>query len=203
MTPSRTFCPRLHSRLLILAGLLIWAGCRQSNAPTTAYADQSFWQEDHKPFPVGTTPEENEVRSIAVDRTGTVWVATAAGLFQKPAGDSFWTALQTEADKGPAFSVAVDSNSVVWLGSWNGLFRIKAGKPEKVAGPIAPISAICTAQEGVYVLGPNGVWLVSDKGVTKKNYAIARSIRDVISDGKGGIWVASDVGAYHCSHHRN
>lgn len=183
----------------LLSILTTLASCQQKpGVQSGPLPDEAFWQEDHKAYPVGQTPEENEVRSIAVDSTGTVWVATTAGLFQKQAGDTFWKGLQTEADKGPAFSVTVDTKSAVWLGSWNGLFRVNNGKPEKVTGPIAPISAVCTAKEGVYALGPNGVWLVSEKGVEKKNYAIARSIRDVISDGQGGIWVASDVGAYHC-----
>ncbi|MGM9511430.1 ligand-binding sensor domain-containing protein [Larkinella sp. GY13] len=161
------------------------------------YQDSAFWQEYHEAYPIGTRPEENEVRSVAVDRESTVWVATAAGVFRKQADQNTWTPVMTEADQGPAFAVEVAGDSAVWLGTWNGVYRVKDQKLERMNGSVAPISALCAASEGVYALGPHGVWLHTATGWQPKKYPIARSIRDVISDRKGGIWVATDVGLYH------
>lgn len=183
----------------LLAGLVGLISCHTKPDRQPVAADNPFWQEYHEAYPVSTIPEENQVRSIAVDAHATVWVATANGLFRKDANKTSWSSLETELDKGPAFSVAIDSQSVPWFGTWNGLYRFQQGKLERINGPSAPISAVVAAPEGTYALGPNGCWLISAKGVEKKSYALARSIRDAISDGQGGLWIASDVGVYHCT----
>ncbi|GAB3899035.1 hypothetical protein GCM10028803_19470 [Larkinella knui] len=161
------------------------------------YQDSAFWQEFHEAYPISTNPDENQARSITVDHQSTVWVATAGGVFRKAAGQSNWVSILPEADQGPAFAVASDGESAVWMGTWNGVFRFKDNKLERMTGPTAPISAICVASEGVYALGPNGVWLHTASGWEPKKYPLARSVRDVISDRQGGIWVATDVGLYH------
>ncbi|WP_266365832.1 ligand-binding sensor domain-containing protein [Tellurirhabdus rosea] len=174
------------------------AGGERPAPPVVPYADRAFWQETHEALPVGKNPDDNQVRSIAVDGQAAVWIATAGGVFRKPVGQTSWSEVPT-ADKGPAYAVETDAQSTVWLGTWNGLYRYRAARLEKVPGPAAPISVLCAAAEGVYALGPNGVWLVTDQGCQKKDYAIARSVRDAVSDGQGGLWVASDVGVYHCT----
>jgi hypothetical protein len=175
---------------------------KQSNE--TTYKDEPFWQEYHEAYPVSTNTEENEVRSIAVDKAQNVWIATAAGVFMKKPDELTWTPIQTGADKGPAYSVGVDTESNVWIGTWNGVYRYKKAQLEKLNGLTAPISAICIAKEGVYALGPHGIWLFDGKVFTKpqsskEGYQLPRSIRDVISDNQGGLWIASDVGLYHTS----
>ena len=162
--------------------------------------DQAFLQEYHEAYPIGSTPGENNVKSIAVDGHSTVWIATAAGIFSKKTGTSAWQPLGfAEADKGPAFAVAVDEKGTVWMGTWKGVYRLNNKLPQLVSGTDGPISVLCPAHEGLYALGPNGVWFCSNNVFTQKNYAIARSLRSAVSDGQGGIWVASDVGLYHAN----
>ncbi|MGA0555222.1 ligand-binding sensor domain-containing protein [Larkinella sp. VNQ87] len=161
------------------------------------YQDVSFWQEYHEAYPLGTNPEANQVRSLTVDPQNTVWAATAAGVFRKKADSNQWEPVLDATDQGPAFAVEVDAESAVWLGTWNGVYRFKAGKVERMTSPTAPISAFCVAQEGVYALGPHGVWLHTKAGWEQKQYKLARSIRDAVSDQQGGLWVATDVGLYH------
>ncbi|WP_421826020.1 ligand-binding sensor domain-containing protein [Larkinella sp.] len=195
MHPKRS----LYTLPLYLLLGLFWS-CGSGNRvveEAAVYQDSAFWQEYHEAYPIGTRPDENEVRSVAVDRESTVWVATAAGIFRKPADQNTWTPVMTEADKGPAFAVEVATDSAVWLGTWNGVYRFKERKLERMNGPVAPISALCVASEGIYALGPHGVWLHTAAGWQPKKYPIARSIRDVVSDRQGGIWVATDVGLYH------
>ena len=189
----------------IVACFLLW-GCKeakQSEAIET-YQDTEFWQEFHEAYPVSTIAAENEVRSIAVDQQQNVWIATASGVFMKKQGEAIWTSLQSGEDKGPAYSVSVDAKGTVWCGTWNGVYRYTNAQLEKMTGVKAPVSAICTAQEGVYALGPNGIWMFDGKtfiqpASAKDGYQIPRSIRDVISDTKGGLWIGSDVGLYHTS----
>ncbi|MFD1143290.1 regulator [Larkinella insperata] len=182
-----------------LLALLGWS-CRQSGEvadPPTVHQDAAFWQEYHEPYPIGSSPEENQVRSVAVDAQNTVWAATAAGVFRKKADERAWEALLPEADRGPAFAVAVDRASAVWLGVWNGLYRYQDGKFERIAGPEAPISALCVAPEGLYAMGPKGIWQQQATGWKRVKAPDVRSIRKAVSDGQGGLWLGTDVGLYH------
>ncbi|WP_460971405.1 ligand-binding sensor domain-containing protein [Spirosoma migulaei] len=188
-----------------MLGLLLWAcqsGMRSSeenSASTSIYTDVPFEQEYHEPYPVGVDARANEVRSIVVDGQGSVWIATAAGVFVKKATQTEWTALFSPTDQGPAYSVAADAQSVVWVGAWNGLYQYTNQKLTQIAGPVAPISSVVTASEGTYAIGPQGVWLINATGCQKKNYPIARSIRHALSDRQGGLWIATDVGLFHAT----
>ncbi|MBA4848910.1 regulator [Emticicia sp. BO119] len=180
--------------------------CKSSEKQNTetSYKDEPFWQEYHEAYPVSTIAEENEVRNISIDKAQNVWIATASGIFMKKPDENRWTVIQSEEDKGPAYWVETDAESNVWIGTWNGIYRYKNAQLEKISGVKAPISAICIAKEGVYALGPNGIWLFDGKVFktpqsSKKGYQLPRSIRDVISDNQGGLWIASDVGLYHTS----
>ena len=168
--------------------------------PANTFVDTLFRQEYHEAYPIGKTPEENNTRSIAVDNKSSVWIATATGVLVKASGEKTWTALPFSAkDKGPAYAVAVDNRSVVWMGTWKGVFTFGNRILQQVPGTQGPISLLCTTAEGVYALGPGGVWFLKDGTFEKKNYPLARSLRSVLDDGKKGIWVASDVGLYHCN----
>jgi hypothetical protein len=194
---------RLASGFLLA---LVLSACQQekdeqtgSAAALTTYQDTVFQQEYHEAYPIPENLGSPDVRSIAVDAQDNVWIATASGVYQKKAGERTWTHAISEADQGPAFAVAVDGTSTVWLATWNNLYRIKDGKTEPVADVQSPISALGIASEGVYAAGPYGVWLCTDRGVEKKSYAAARSIRDVVTDSARGVWIATDVGLYHCT----
>ncbi|MGV3557062.1 ligand-binding sensor domain-containing protein [Larkinella arboricola] len=190
------------THLLVVCCLLALSGwsCRQSDkvaGQQTVYQDTAFWQEYHEPYPIGPNPEENQVRSLAIDGQNTVWAATATGVFRKKAGGRTWEAVLPEADSGPAFAVAVDRESAIWLGAWNGLYRHRAGELERINGPEAPISALCVAAEGVYACGPKGVWRQEASGWKRVKLPNVRSIRKAVSDGRGGLWLGTDVGLYH------
>jgi Two component regulator propeller len=160
--------------------------------------DKGFWQEYHEAYPVSINPIENNVRSIAVDKKLTVWIATEAGIFMKKNGETKWIAIPfQDADKGPAFAVAIDEHDAVWMGTWKGVFVYKNNLPLQFVGPHGPVSIICTAKEGVYALGPKGVWLFNGNSFVQKDYSIAQSVRSAISDNREGLWVGSDVGLYH------
>ena len=188
---------------LIALVLLLWcvkSACGQKNTQTTpAYnADERFLQEYHEAYPVGKTGIENNVRSIAADKSSNIFIATAEGVFKKTDGEKSWTAIPfTELDKGPAYVVTTDTTGAVWMGTWKGVFQFKNNLLTKIDGTSGPVSLICIAKEGVYAIGPKGSWLCTGTEFIATGYPIAHSVRGAISDGKTGLWITSDVGLYH------
>jgi len=174
---------------------LLWC-CR--NDKTVAeepsfYQDAQFAQEYHDAYPM----EGNDVRAVLPDRNGNVWAATANGVFRKMKDSRNWIPMFNGHENGPSFALAQDPAGTIWLGTWNGLHQYRDGSITKVPGPEGPISAICTNAGTVYAIGPGGFWAGSTAGFTIQKAVIARSVRDVVSDGKDGLWIASDVGLYH------
>jgi hypothetical protein len=186
------------SFLLILCAL--FTACKDKKAVKSqdlSYQDKPFLQEFHDAHPINGGVAENDVRSIVADKASNIWIATAAGIFRKQKNQRNWEAVITGPDNGPAYSVEADRENTLWLGTWNGLYTFKYNKLEKAAGPEGPVSALCSATEGLYALGPKGFWFDAGKGFKQINANISKSVRDVISDKNGGLWIATDVGLYH------
>ena len=139
----------------------------------------------------------NDVRAILPDRDGNVWAATANGFFRKKKDSREWEPVFDSERNGPSFALAQDSAGTIWLGSWNGLYQFRNGSIAKTDGPTGPVSAICTKGKTVYEMGPIGFWTGNTTGFKLKKAAVPRSVRDLLSDGKDGLWIASDVGLYH------
>ena len=161
-------------------------------------ADTLFWQEYHQGFIVGKNEGDNDVRSIAVDQFSNIWIATAAGVFMKTSHEDSWSPVMDEVSRGPAYVVIADNGSI-WMGTWDGVYQCQDHKLLKIEGVEGPVSVLCKSREGIYALGPKGVWLYNDHHFQKKNYPIARSVQDAISDGNGGLWIATKIGLYHSS----
>src|SRR4051812_10500717 len=161
--------------------------------------DTAFWQEYHEGFIIGKNEGDNDVRSITVDESSNVWIASASGIFIKDKSKNTWSSVLDEGSRGPAYAVIADNESGVWMGTWNGVYQFQDNKLQKIEGIEAPVSVLCKSKEGIYALGPKGVWLYSNNHFKKKSYPIARSIQNAISDGNGGLRIATKVGLYHCS----
>jgi len=163
------------------------------------YFDSPFIQEIHIGYKVGTDNQSNDVRNIAVDSSQNIWIATRGGVFVKGNNDDKWQAVQDKENSGPSFTVAVDSDNSVWFGTWNGLYKYTKGEVQKIESVIPPISTIAATPKGVYAFGHYGVWLISESTTEKLNINISKGVRDAIYDNSNGLWIASDVGLYHCS----
>jgi hypothetical protein len=48
------------------------------------------------------------------------------------------------------------------------VYQFQGNKLQKIEGVEAPISALCKSKEGIYALGPKGVWLYSNHHFQKK-----------------------------------
>jgi len=165
----------------------------------TPYKDKPFVQEYHDGYKISEDKKENDVRSIAVDNSENVWIATANGVFAKDKDSRIWKPVIEGESKGPSYDIEVDGNGDVWIGTWDGVYKYHNNKLAKQKGVVAPVSVICTSKEGIYALGPNGIWLKKGDKWEETGYSISRAVRDAKSDGKGGLWIATDVGLYHCS----
>lgn len=164
------------------------------------YMDMPFVQEYHDGYMVDEkTAGANDVRAIHADKEGRIWIASRAGAYMKRPDSRQWELLISGSDQGPAYDVESDNNGVVWIATWNGVYTNSSGEMQKMEGPEPPLARILVAEEGVYALGPHGIWLYRDRAWEKQNYPVARSMRAVVSDGNGGLWLGSDVGLYHCT----
>ncbi|HEX5171423.1 MAG TPA: two-component regulator propeller domain-containing protein [Cyclobacteriaceae bacterium] len=172
---------------------------KNSNDDFTAYHDSAFWQEYHEAYPLGKGNEANVVRSITIDREGSVWIATPAGVFKKRRDSRDWVDAIPAKDQGPSFSIVTDRDSAIWISTWNNVYRFKDNQLEVIQGPQSPISVLCASAEGVYALGPKGIWFLSNERSLKLEYPVARSVRDAVVDPEGTVWIGTDVGLYRCT----
>lgn len=195
-------------KLLLICLLISFTSCtdksKESNKlvsnKNTTYVDSPFVQEYHEGFLIDKNNNNaNDVRAIQPDNNNHIWIATKDGVYRKESENSLWNLMILGSDQGPAYDVSVDKNNNIWVATWNGVYTNKSGKLEKSEGPKPPIAKVVGANEGVYALGPHGVWLFKNDTWEKKNYKLARSIRGVISDNNEGLWVGTDVGLYHCN----
>jgi len=189
---------------LLLGSTLPITSCVQEKKPSEPAADTSirdtpFVQERHTAFPVGSDPEANEVRSIVADNRQHIWIATAAGIFGKEATATVWNPVITGSDRGPAYAVALEEDGTLLLGTWNGLYSYRDGALRKEEGVRPPVSVLTTRGSETYALGPHGIWKRYGNQWIQQPYRISRAVRDALTDGKGTLWVATDVGLYQCA----
>ncbi len=164
------------------------------------YVDRPFEQEYHDAFIIdGDNLDANDVRAIQPDLKDNIWIATKNGVYQKNGNSREWISMIKGADQGPAYDIEIGQNGKVWIATWNGVYSNRSGKIERENGPTPPIAKIVTAQEGVYALGPYGIWLFEKKSWVKKNFKSPGSMREVLSDKDEGLWIGTDVGLYHCN----
>lgn len=199
-------CKLLKSFLLLLSITII--SCNNKSTSTISetnndvYEDLVFLQESHKGFKISDDALENNVRDIALDQSDNVWVATANGVFKKEHNSKIWTPIIKGKQKGPSYSIEIDNSGTVWMGAWDGVYKFENNKLSKVDGLQAPIAILCKSDEGMYALGPHGIWLGKNDKWVVKNYKIARSVQDAKSDSEGGLLIATDVGLYHCNNEK-
>jgi hypothetical protein len=186
---------------MVLLWLAPLRAAAHAEMPEAGAADTPFVQETHEGYLLGEPAGASDVRAIAVDRAGSVWAATKAGVFRLDKGAERWSAMMAASDAGPAFDVMTDSGGEVWAGAWNGLYRSMRTGLERIGGVTHPIAVLCetaaaTTEKGIVALGPDGFWRVRDNQVAREPLPCARSVRAVLSDGSGGLWIGTDPGLY-------
>jgi len=183
-------------RMLALSSIFALLAAPSTNAGAGA-ADTPFHQEFHEPYVIGDGPGVNDVRTLAVDRSGSVWAGTRAGLYVLRKGERRWTPLMKADEAGPVFDIAIADDATVWIGAWNGVYRSTAKGIEKIAGIDQPVAALCPTGQEVFALGPDGMWRIRAGQATRHALPCARSIHAVACDADGSLWIATAVGLYH------
>lgn len=177
--------------------ILTLVGCSSSLllGQKDPYLDDTFIQEYHDAFIIeNDDAEANDVRSVYPDKEGNVWAATRKGTYRKVSDDRSWTQLVD----GSSYDVEGDEEGNIWIAAWDGVYSNTSGKMSKSAGPQGPIAVITNTPEGLYALGPHGIWHQQEGTWTKVDLPIARSVRAAVPDQDGGLWIGTDVGLYHC-----
>lgn len=178
--------------LMLVLSFLLAAAVASTSSPE---ADAPFVQETAERHSFGS-PEANDVRSLSVDAQGNVWAATRAGVYvwQKARGE--WQAVTPPDQRGPAFVAFTDGTGQVWVGAWDGLYRAMGDGLQKVAHIRQPVTALCEQGGELFAFGPDQMWRVQGERVATQPLPCARSVRAVLPDGKGGIWIGTDVGLF-------
>ena len=192
----------IKTSLLLLVFFIISCTKSTSNISDSiekVYKDIPFDQEYHEAYKISNEISENDIRSIAIDKNENIWVATTNGIFKKERDSKAWSSVINGVNKGPSYDVKVASNGAVWMATWDGTYKYLNEKLTKVNGIKTPISVLCNSKEGIYALGPKGIWLEKNGSWNPIDYKISRAVRGAISDKKGGLWITTDVGLYHCS----
>jgi len=194
--------------LSLIAITFLMLSCKNNDDHTTSidqeimgsYTDVPFAQEYHEGYIISSSSiKANDVRAIQPDQTSNIWIATKNGVYKKRSGSRNWDLMIGGEDQGPAYDVKVDASNTIWIAAWNGIYRYKSDQLKKMEGPKPPVAKIVAATEGIYAIGPLGIWVYQNSIWEKKNYATPRSMRAAISDGQGGLWIGTDVGLYHCN----
>lgn len=193
-----TFCCKWGRRVLVASWLMLAAqGVRADQTPV---ADTPFTQEFRETFWLAAMPAENDVRSIARDGSGRIWIANSQGVFYR-SGDR-WVAAQQELVEGPAYTLQADSAGNVWIGSWRGLFRATAAQQSVQVEPIgdmkSPIAAIDCGNERVVVGGPEGYWEQKEGKFQRLDVPAATSVQALQIDGEE-LWIGTQTGLFHLS----
>ncbi|MEQ6119461.1 two-component regulator propeller domain-containing protein [Reichenbachiella sp. MALMAid0571] len=198
----------MKKSLLILSSILLFA-CNNNiettkndiaNKASEFYVDVPFVQEYHEGFIIDANEEKaNDIRAIHADQDDNIWIATKNGVYVKKSNSLEWDLIVTGIDQGPAYDVKSDRKGTAWMATWNGVYSYNSGQLEKMIGPKPPLAKVVVAEEGVYALGPYGIWLFQNNVWNKKDYKAGRSIRAAISDGNQGLWIGTDVGLFHCN----
>ena len=194
----------MTKQLMPLILLAILSSCVNDTgkAPVAAkwHSDEAFTQEYHEGYVVDTASRgANDVRGIHPDKGNNIWIATGDGIYLKKNDSRSWGLMISGDEKGPAYDVAEDKAGNIWIASWNGVYKGNGREVTKAEGPEGPVAKILVADDAVYALGPKGIWLLEGNNWEKQNLKAARSIRDAVADGEGGLWIATDVGLYHCT----
>jgi ligand-binding sensor domain-containing protein/AAA+ ATPase superfamily predicted ATPase len=137
-----------------------------------------------------------EVRAIAADAGGDVWVSTASGLYHGVAGHFSRTA------QGEFRKIAVDPlDGSLWIagGFGPGLFHLVENQLAEAAfaAPVGPVTAILRTSPGELLLGgERGVFRVA--GGVAEPFAVEGlegRVTALVEDRRGNFWVATDAGA--------
>jgi hypothetical protein len=160
--------------------------------------DTPFWQDYHEGYPLAT-PGENDVRAIAVDKSGRVWIATAEGVRFLRNGK--WDSAPGLTTLGSTYALSPDPREGMWIATWNGVYHSTTSSLKHVAAGGNPITALRAEKmpDGdtlVLALGPTSAWRRSHGKWSTIPVQWHRGVRAVQAEGLDRLWVGTSSGLY-------
>jgi len=183
-------------RTLIILSALIFS-LSTTTSPGIGITDSPFVQEYHEAYPIGQETGQNDVRTVAVDNTGSVWAGTRAGVFRLDSDKKQWTELMGEDNAGPVYDIVVDRAGIVWIGAWNGIYKSTPKGLLRLKQIDCPIAALCVTENEINGLGDTGIWSIVNDTCTYKHMPYSRQFRAALAAKSGGLWIATGMGLYH------
>ena len=165
-------------------------------SPGTGITDSPFVQEYHEAYPIGQEPGQNDVRTIAIDSTESVWAGTKAGVFRLNSDKKQWTELMSKDDAGPVYDIVIDRDGTVWIGAWNGIYKSTPNGLLRLKQIGCPIAALCVTEHEIIGLGDAGIWSVTNDTCTYTQIPYSKQFRAVLAAKSGGLWIATGMGLY-------
>nr|MCU0247057.1 hypothetical protein [Bryobacter sp.] len=142
-------------------------------------------------------PAETSWNVLSIDRSGTLWVVTADGLYERR-GESFLRRLANNRIDGDIFSVTASRAGGLWLGTSTGLFRM-TGAATRVQGVPGPVVSVLEDRDGTLWAGcwGKGLYRVQSGQVAHWSSADGLpddSIRTLAEDHEGNLWIGMRSG---------
>jgi ligand-binding sensor domain-containing protein len=161
-----------------------------------------------------TSLSDNNIRDLAADDEGNLWIATQGGGLNRLIleEERFVHYVNDPKDKNSisgnaVWSLMIDTNSNIWAGTWsNGLVKFDP-KTEifqrHKANTKDPVLAIYEDPQGIIWYGSKGLNKYNPKTKQSQNFnsnsnqentISSNSIRSIIGDNRGGLWIATENG---------
>ncbi|HZO99122.1 MAG TPA: two-component regulator propeller domain-containing protein, partial [Terriglobia bacterium] len=154
-------------------------------------------------FTVGSSP----VTSIREDRDGSLWIGVPMEQFR----GGLYRFREGKADQIPGLSgvhqIIGNSDSVLWIDAKEGLFQLRDGKLSlREQDQNLPPMRLSLHQDstGTFWFTTNGRGLFRfrsgrSKAITVKDGLPTNVLGNVVDDGKGNLWVTSNLGVFRLS----
>ncbi|MDO8837244.1 MAG: two-component regulator propeller domain-containing protein, partial [Vicinamibacterales bacterium] len=151
-------------------------------------------------------PNGDDVLGIAEDKSGTIWLATMAGLVAvRGDGAAF---VRFDGHTGPIIvaSVYVDRHDTIWVGTVDGIWALTAGeRPPERSEPVVRRQFLPKAGGRAFHEDPQGtLWIGLSSGLARvhgETIEVADirllshpSLRSFATDREGSLWIGTDGG---------
>jgi ligand-binding sensor domain-containing protein/signal transduction histidine kinase len=166
---------------------LIWFGTNKGVSRFDGKSFQNFGTEDGL--------SNNNIKYILEDRSGNLWFGTQNGI-TKFDGDKFRVLASQELSQ-PIQTIFEDRKGHVWIGTKNSVYVIQS-KNTTVEGPVfnADVTLILEDQSGFlwFATQKQGLIRYSFLDKDSRYYLKGKSVKDMVEDSRGDIWVGTDKG---------
>ena len=146
---------------------------------------------------------DDVVMAVACDRTGGVWVGTAAGLARLSNGRV--TPLAGATDLGAIGALTQAGDNVLWVGTISGaVVQIENGKILRQFGresglPPTRVIALQVDRDGNLWIGNEGAAITRFRGAELATFGKAQGLTDeavlaLFEDREGSIWIGTEAG---------